>query len=43
MIKLIVLILTLSSCSTLENSTLDNNEFVIKENNSAKDIDFNNK
>ena len=43
MIKLIVLMLALTSCSSLRDSDISDNDFVIQENNSARNIDFNNK
>lgn len=43
MIKLIVLMLALTSCASLRDSDISNNDFVIKENNSVRAIDFNNK
>ena len=43
MIKLIVLMLALTSCASLRDSDISDNDFVIQENNSARNIDFNNK
>jgi hypothetical protein len=43
MIKFIVLVLALTSCASLRDSDISDNDFVIQENNSARNIDFNNK
>jgi hypothetical protein len=40
MIKLIVLVLALTSCASLRDSDISDNDFVIQENNSARPIEF---
>jgi hypothetical protein len=41
MIKLIVLLLALTSCANLTDNDVNDNDFVIKENNSARNIEYN--
>ena len=40
MIKLIVLLLALTSCANLRDSSISDNDFVIKENNSSRNFDY---
>jgi uncharacterized protein YcfL len=41
--KLLVILILITACSSLRNEPVNSNDFVLNENNSAKPIDFNNR